>query len=94
VLALGAEVTLNGLYVPAAGAHIDNHTRIEHAAPHVRSREHFRGIIASARRRVQRKVVVKPGAQKTRLGAACRQSVAVAPCEVDASLSWKSMRTM
>lgn len=42
----GAEAVLNGLYVPVGDSHIDTHTRIEHHAPHGRSRELFRGIAA------------------------------------------------
>lgn len=62
----GAEATLSGLYMPAAGGHIDNQTRISHAAPHCRSRELFKGIVdARARAIYVGKVVVQPGAQKT-----------------------------
>jgi len=62
----GAEVELSGLYQPAPGGHVDNQTRIIHAAPHCRSREWFKGIIdAKARAIFVGKVVVQPGAQKT-----------------------------
>lgn len=62
----GAEATLSGLYMPAAGGHVDNQTRISHAAPHCRSRELFKGIVdARARAIFVGKVVVQPGAQKT-----------------------------
>ena len=62
----GAEVALSGLYQPAPGAHVDNQTRIVHAAPHCRSREQFKGIIdAKARAIFVGKVLVQPGAQKT-----------------------------
>jgi Fe-S cluster assembly protein SufD len=62
----GAEVALAGLYQPAPGGHIDNHTRIVHSAPHCRSREQFKGIIdARAKAFFVGKVVVRPGAQKT-----------------------------
>jgi Fe-S cluster assembly protein SufD len=61
----GAEVELSGLYQPAPGAHLDNQTRIIHAAPHCRSRERFKGIVeARAKAIYVGKVVVKPGAQK------------------------------
>lgn len=63
---VGAEATLSGLYMPAAGGHVDNQTRISHAAPHCRSRELFKGIVdARARAIFVGKVVVQPGAQKT-----------------------------
>ncbi|MBV8063776.1 MAG: Fe-S cluster assembly protein SufD [Nevskia sp.] len=62
----GAEVELSGLYRPAPGAHLDNQTRIVHAAPHCRSRERFKGIVeARAKAIYVGKVVVRPGAQKT-----------------------------
>ncbi|HZR35062.1 MAG TPA: Fe-S cluster assembly protein SufD [Nevskia sp.] len=62
----GAEVALAGLYQPAPGSHLDNHTRIVHAAPHCRSRERFKGIVdARAKAVFVGKVVVQPGAQKT-----------------------------
>ena len=62
----GAEVALAGLYQPAPGGHVDNQTRIVHAAPHCRSREHFKGIIdAKAKAIFVGKVIVQPGAQKT-----------------------------
>ncbi|MDR3419106.1 MAG: Fe-S cluster assembly protein SufD [Nevskia sp.] len=62
----GAETGLYGLYQPAAGAHLDNHTRIVHAAPQCRSREQFKGIVdARARAIFNGKVVVQAGAQKT-----------------------------
>ena len=62
----GSEVVLSGLYQPAPGGHVDNQTRIVHAAPHCRSRESFKGIIdAKARAIFVGKVVVQPGAQKT-----------------------------
>jgi Fe-S cluster assembly protein SufD len=62
----GAEIGLYGLYRPGAGAHLDNHTRIVHAAPRCRSREQFKGILQERTRAVfNGKVVVQPGAQKT-----------------------------
>jgi len=64
--AVGAEVSLAGLYQPAPGSHLDNHTRIVHAAPHCRSRERYKGIVdARAKAIFVGKVVVQPGAQKT-----------------------------
>lgn len=40
----GASVHLNGLYAPTGKGHVDNHSWIEHRAPHCSSRESFRGI--------------------------------------------------
>jgi Fe-S cluster assembly protein SufD len=62
----GAETLVQGLFMPTTGAHIDNHTRIIHAAPHGRSRELFKGIVDERTRAVfNGKIVVQPGAQKT-----------------------------
>ncbi len=62
----GAEVIVDGLFMPVPGAHIDNHTRIVHAAPHGRSRELFKGIVDERTRAVfNGKIIVRPGAQKT-----------------------------
>ncbi len=40
----GAAVHVHGLYAPTDRGHVDNHTWIEHRAPHCTSRESFRGI--------------------------------------------------
>lgn len=40
-----AETVFNGLYLAGGRQHIDNHTRIDHLAPHTRSDELYRGII-------------------------------------------------
>lgn len=62
----GAEVHLHGLYAPAHGAHVDNHTRIEHRAPHCISREFFRGVVNEDTRAVfNGKIYVAEGARKT-----------------------------
>ncbi len=62
----GAEAEVSGLYAPRSGAHVDNHTRVIHSAPHCRSRSHYRGIIDERAKAVfNGKVIVKPGAQKT-----------------------------
>ena len=62
----GAEVTLHGLFAPGGKAHVDNHTRIDHRAPHCNSREFFRGLAFDQSRAVfNGKIVVHPHAQKT-----------------------------
>jgi Fe-S cluster assembly protein SufD len=66
LLAPGAEVSLFGVFVAGRGSHIDNHTKIEHVAPHTRSDEVFRGIADAGGRGVfNGKVIVHPGAQRT-----------------------------
>lgn len=62
----GAEIHLHGLYAPAHGAHVDNHTRIDHRAPHCISREFFRGVVNEDTRAVfNGKIYVAEGARKT-----------------------------
>jgi Fe-S cluster assembly protein SufD len=41
----GAETELDGLYAVKSGRHIDHHTVVEHAVPHTRSRQVYKGII-------------------------------------------------
>ncbi|MBI4291098.1 MAG: Fe-S cluster assembly protein SufD [Betaproteobacteria bacterium] len=62
----GCECTLNGLYVAGGDQLLDHHTRIEHASPHGRSRELYRGILDGRARGVfAGRVIVHKGAQKT-----------------------------
>ncbi len=57
---------LYGLYLTADGQHIDNHTLIDHAKPHCRSNESYRGVLNGKSRGVfNGKVFVRPDAQKT-----------------------------
>jgi Fe-S cluster assembly protein SufD len=64
--AAGAETVLNGLYMAGGRQHVDHHTRIDHLAPHTRSAEYYRGVLAGRARAVfNGKVVVHPDAQKT-----------------------------
>lgn len=61
-----ANANLHGLFAPAGRTHVDNHTTIEHVAPHCRSREYFRGLAWERAHAVfNGKIVVHPGAQKT-----------------------------
>ncbi|MGH0035958.1 MAG: Fe-S cluster assembly protein SufD [Myxococcota bacterium] len=62
----GAECTLRGLYVGHGDQVIDNHTWVDHAVPHCRSDELYKGVLGGAARGVFRgRVIVRPGAQKT-----------------------------
>lgn len=62
----GAEAHLDGLYVPTGRQHIDNHTCVEHVAPHCVSREDYKGILDGASRGVfNGRIVVHKDAQKT-----------------------------
>ena len=61
-----ASVRLDGVYAPKGSTHVDNHTRIDHRAPHCQSREFFRGLALDTAHAVfNGKIVVHPGAQKT-----------------------------
>jgi len=62
----GASCELNGLFVAAARQHIDHHTRIDHNAPHCRSREKYRTVLDGRAHAVfNGKIVVAEGAVKT-----------------------------
>jgi Fe-S cluster assembly protein SufD len=62
----GASAELHGVLAPAAGEHLDVHTRIDHRAPHGTSRENFRCLVpAKARAIFNGKVMVHKDAQKT-----------------------------
>ena len=62
----GAEVHLDGLYVPTGRQHIDNHTCVEHEAAHCISREDYKGILDGGSRGVfNGRIVVHKDAQKT-----------------------------
>ena len=62
----GATVIMNGLYLSGGRQHTDNHTRIDHLAPHTSSRENYRGVLNDHARGVfNGKVIVHKDAQKT-----------------------------
>ena len=62
----GTECTMNGLYVGRGEQHVDNHTRLDHAAPHCPSHELFKGVLADKSSAVfNGKIIVRQIAQKT-----------------------------
>ncbi len=62
----GAEVALNGLYLPQGQQHLDNQTTIEHLAPRCTSRELYKGVIDDHGHGVfDGRIIVRPGAMKT-----------------------------
>jgi len=66
VLATGSEGTLNGLYLTSGKQHIDNHTMLDHAAPHAASHELYKGILDGRSVCVfNGRVIVRKDAQKT-----------------------------
>lgn len=59
----GAEVSLDGLYMPRGDQHHDNPILIEHAAPHCTSRQLYKGVMDGHGHGVfNGRVVVRPGA--------------------------------
>ncbi|MGB5622801.1 MAG: Fe-S cluster assembly protein SufD [Gammaproteobacteria bacterium] len=61
----GAEVEMNGLYCLGGRQHVDNHTRVDHHAPHTRSDEDYRGVLNDRARGVfNGKAIVHQDAQK------------------------------
>ena len=62
----GAEVTLNGLYLPEGNQHHDNPTLIEHVAPRCTSRQLYKGVLGGHGRGVfNGHIVVGPDALGT-----------------------------
>jgi len=62
----GARVTMNGLCIGAGRRHMDNHTRVEHAAPHCNSSELYKSVLGGRARSVfHGRILVRPGAVKT-----------------------------
>ncbi|MFW0754060.1 Fe-S cluster assembly protein SufD [Pseudomonas sp. H11T01] len=62
----GAQVALNGLYLPRGEQHLDNQTTIEHLAPRCTSRELYKGVIDDRGHGVfDGRIIVRPGAMKT-----------------------------
>ncbi len=62
----GAHCQLNGLVLGSGRRHIDNHTTIEHVAPHCTSDEHYRSVLDDKSRSVfHGRIRVHENAQKT-----------------------------
>jgi Fe-S cluster assembly protein SufD len=62
----GAECTLNGVFLGRGRQLVDNHTLVDHAAPHCTSRELYKGILSGKSKGVFRgRVIVRRDAQKT-----------------------------
>ncbi|MGH8354307.1 MAG: Fe-S cluster assembly protein SufD [Pseudomonas sp.] len=62
----GAQVALNGLYLPRGEQHLDNQTTIEHLAPRCTSRELYKGVIDGRGHGIfDGRIIVRPGAMKT-----------------------------
>jgi Fe-S cluster assembly protein SufD len=65
----GSECTLNGLYLVADRQHVDHHTLVDHASPHTRSGELYKGVLDDKATAVfNGRVVIRPRAQKVEAG--------------------------
>ncbi len=61
-----AACVLNGLYLVSGSQHTDHHTLIDHAQPHGKSAQVYKGILCGRSRAVfNGKIFVRLGAQKT-----------------------------
>lgn len=61
-----ANCLVNGLYMPKATQHMDNHMRVEHARPHGDSRQFYKGVLRDRAKAVfSGRIIVAEGAQKT-----------------------------
>lgn len=62
----GADLNLQGLYLPRKNQFVDYHTNVQHRAPHCTTNEIFRGIIADSAHAVfNGRIHIHPDAQKT-----------------------------
>jgi Fe-S cluster assembly protein SufD len=62
----GSSISMEGLFVLSGKQHVDNHTVIDHVAPHCDSVELFKGIIDdNARGIFDGRIIVEPDAVKT-----------------------------
>ena len=80
----GAECDLDGLFHGAGSRLVDNHTFVDHAAPHATSRELYKGVLGGSSRGVFRgRVVVRPDAQKSDARQASANLLLSGAAEVD-----------
>ena len=80
----GASTRLAGFYMAVNSQHVDNHTRIDHTAPHTASHEAYHGVLAGRARAVfNGKVVVAPDAQKVDAHQSNRNLLLSGTAEID-----------
>ncbi len=80
----GAGVVLNGLYLAGGSQHVDHHTRVDHAAPHTRSEEDYRGVIDDAGHAVfNGRVLVRRDSQKIDAAQSNRNLLLSSKAEID-----------
>jgi Fe-S cluster assembly protein SufD len=80
----GADLQLNGVYLPRNSQLVDYHTNIEHWVPRCTSNEVFRGIIGDSARAVfNGRILIHPDAQKTLAQMSNRNLLTSDKAEVD-----------
>lgn len=80
----GADLQLNGVYLPRNSQLVDYHTNIEHWVPRCTSNEVFRGIIGDSARAVfNGRIMIHPDAQKTLAEMSNRNLLTSDKAEVD-----------
>jgi Fe-S cluster assembly protein SufD len=80
-----SECELEGVFLAQDRAQLDTHTRLRHAGPHATSRDDYRGIAGGRGRGVfQGRIIVEPGAQKTKAEMQCRNLLLSQDAEIDA----------
>lgn len=80
-----SECELEGVFLVGNRCQSDTHTRLRHAAPDASSRDDYRGIAGGKGRGIfQGRIIVEPGAQKTRAEMQCRNLLLSKDAEIDA----------
>jgi len=80
----GAELDLQGVYLPRNEQLVDYHTNIEHKVPHGTTNEVFRGIVADSAKAVfNGRIHIHPKAQKTLAQLSNKNLLTSAKAEVD-----------
>ncbi|HEX7026509.1 MAG TPA: SufD family Fe-S cluster assembly protein, partial [Gammaproteobacteria bacterium] len=80
----GASCRLNGIYLASQRQHIDNHTVIEHIAPHCNSREFYKGLINGRAHAVfNGRIHIHPGAQQSNAELSNKNLLLSAMAEID-----------
>lgn len=80
----GAACRLNGVYLARNRQHVDNHTVIEHIAPHCSSREFYKGLITGRAHAVfNGRIHIHPGAQQSDAELSNKNLLLSAMAEID-----------
>lgn len=78
------ECSLTGLYLARDQQHIDHHTTIDHAKPHGKSYQNYKGVLADRSRVVfNGKVIVRPGSHKSNAAQSNKNLLLSTNAEID-----------